>query len=153
MTEAPPPSAQASEQAVQRRLDAGEAVLMFDGVCTLCNASVDFVMRHDRRDRFAFASLQSDEAQSFLAVHGKHADALLDTVVLADGDGLHEQSTAALRVLRRLGLPWSLLYGLVAVPRPLRDAVYRWVAANRYRWFGKRETCRLPTPEERERFV
>lgn len=126
---------------------------MFDGVCSLCNASVDFVMRHDRRGRIAFASLQSDEAATYLAAHGKHADALLDTVVLADGAGLHERSTAALRVLRALGLPWSLLYGLVAVPRPLRDAVYRWVARHRYRWFGKRETCRLPTSEERARFV
>ncbi len=151
MTETLTPPAETS--ALQRRLDAGEAVLLFDGVCTLCNASVDFVMRHDAAERFAFASLQSDEARAFLAAHGNHADALLDTVVLADGGGIHEQSTAALRVLRGLGLPWSLLYGLLAVPRPLRDAVYRWVAANRYRWFGKKDTCRLPTPEERARFV
>ncbi len=140
-------------RAVRQRIEAGEAVLMFDGVCSLCNASVDFVLRHDRRGRFAFASLQSDEAEAFLAAHGKRADALLDTVVLADAEGLHERSAAALRVLRGLGLPWSLGYALVAVPRPVRDAVYRWVAANRYRWFGTRETCRLPSPAERERFV
>lgn len=139
--------------AVARRIEAGEAVLMFDGVCSLCNTSVDFVMRYDERRRFAFASLQSEVATAYLAAHGKRADALLDTVVLIDEDGVHERSAAALRVLRGLGLPWSLLYGLVAVPRPLRDAVYRWIASNRYRWFGKRETCRLPTPEERARFV
>lgn len=144
---------QAHENAVDGRLAAGEAVVMFDGVCSLCNGFVDFVMRHDPRGRFAFASLQSEPARTHLEAHGRKADALLDTVVLADRDGLHERSTAALRVLRGLRAPWPLLYGLVVVPRPVRDAVYGYVAAHRYRWFGKREACRLPTPEERARFV
>ena len=138
---------------VQARLDAGGAVVLFDGVCSLCNGFVDFVVRHDDRGRFAFASLQSDEAAAYLRAHGRRADALLDTVVLADRDGVHERSTAVLRVLRGLRPPWPALYALVVVPRPARDAVYRYVAAHRYRWFGKRETCRLPTPEERARFV
>ena len=148
VSEAAPP-----HEAISRRVEAGEAVLLFDGVCTLCNAAVDIVMRHDRRGRFAFASLQSEAAGAFLAARGQSADALLDTVVLIDADGVHTQSDAALRVLRGLGLPWSLGSALVAVPRPLRDAVYRWVARNRYRWFGTKETCRLPTPAERARFV
>ncbi|MDT7856653.1 thiol-disulfide oxidoreductase DCC family protein [Rubrivirga sp. S365] len=138
---------------VQARIDAGGAVVLFDGVCSLCNGAVDFIIRHDPAGRFAFASLQSDEARAYLEAHGRDADALLDTVVLADRDGIHERSTAALRVLRGLGAPWVALYALAAVPRPARDAVYRYVAANRYRWFGTRETCRLPSPEERARFV
>lgn len=139
--------------AIRQRVDGGEAVLLFDGVCSLCNSTVDFVMRHDRAGRFAFASLQSDEAQAHLAAHGRDADALLDTVLLVDRDGIHERSDAALRVLRGLGAPWSFAGALAVVPRGLRDGVYRWVAHNRYRWFGTRESCRLPTPAERERFV
>ncbi len=138
---------------IQARVARGERVLMFDGVCSLCNGFVDFVISRDKAGTFAFASLQSEPAQAFLADAGREASQLLDTVVLADRDGIHMQSTAVLRVLRALRGPWAPLYGFIAVPASLRDAVYRAVAARRYRWFGKRETCRLPTPQERARFV
>ena len=139
--------------AIDRRLAAGERVVLFDGVCSLCNHSVDFLLARDRHRRFAFGSLQSDEAQVYLARTGRDADAMLDSVVLIDGEGVHQESEAALRIARQLGGPWSLLAGFRVVPAPVRDAVYRWVAANRYRWFGTRETCRLPSPDERDRFV
>ena len=139
--------------AIDRRLAAGERVVLFDGVCSLCNGTVDLLLARDARRRLAFGSLQSDGAQAYLARAGRDADALLDSVVLIDGDGVHERSEAALRIARALGGPWALLAGLRVVPAPVRDAVYDWVAARRYRWFGRRETCRLPSPAERDRFV
>ncbi len=138
---------------IERRVEAGEAVILFDGVCTLCNAAVDFILRRDAAGRFAFASLQSDVATAYLKKRGLDLPDTPDTLVLIDADGLHERSTAALRIARGLPGAWLLLYAFILVPPPLRDAVYRIVAAHRYRWFGRRETCRLPTPAERVRFV
>lgn len=129
---------------------AERAVILFDGVCNLCNAWVDFVVRHDEEGRFRFAPLQSDVARDLLK--GAPAD-LPDSIVLVEGHSVWTRSTAALRVARALGLPWSLAWAFIVVPPALRDAVYDWVARNRYRWFGKRETCRVPTPEERARFL
>ena len=103
---------------------------------------------------FRFASLQSDVGQEFLEREGLASDdGELTTFVMVDDDGVHVRSTAALRVLRGLGLPYSLLYPFIVVPRPIRDAVYDGIAARRYRWFGRSEECRIPTPEERERFL
>lgn len=128
-------------------------VILFDGVCNLCNASVDFIVRHDRRALYRFAPLQSRLAEELLAQHRSQAD-MLDSVVLVEPGGrVSTGSTAALRVARGLGFPWSLLYALIILPRPVRDFVYGWIARNRYRWFGRRETCRIPTPEERARFL
>ncbi len=128
-------------------------ILLFDGVCNLCNGITRFVIRRDPAPgRFLFAALQSESGQRLLREHGLLSDEL-DTFVMIDGDRAYERSTAGLRVLRRLGLPWSLLYGLIVVPRPLRDMVYRFIARHRYRWFGKRETCMMPTPEIESRFL
>jgi predicted DCC family thiol-disulfide oxidoreductase YuxK len=127
-------------------------VVVFDGVCGLCNATVDFLMRRDRRKRLRFASNQSAAGRALLARFGVDPEDVR-TVYLIEGDRLSRKSSAALRIARTLGLPWKLAYALVIVPRFLRDAVYDWVARNRYKWFGKKETCRLPTPEERARFL
>jgi predicted DCC family thiol-disulfide oxidoreductase YuxK len=94
--------------------------------------------------------LQSDVARDLL--RGAPAD-LPDSIVLVEGKAVWVRSTAALRVARGIGLPWSLAYAFILVPRPLRDAVYDWIARHRYRWFGRRDTCRVPTPEERARFL
>ena len=126
--------------------------ILFDGVCNLCNASVLFVVDRDPRARFTFAPLQSAEAQQLLAERG-YRGAELSTVLLVEGDRVYARSSAALRVARRLRGAWPLLYAFVAVPRPLRDAVYDWVARNRYRWFGREDACRIPTPELRARFL
>lgn len=127
-------------------------VIIFDGVCNLCNASVDFVLRHDRRGELLFASNQSAAGRALLERFDVPPDDV-SSVYLVEGDRIAARSTAALRVARRLGLPWSLAVPLLLLPRPLRDAAYDFVARNRYRWFGKKETCRLPTPEERARFL
>lgn len=127
-------------------------IILFDGVCNLCNGFVQFVIRHDRGQRFRFASLQSDTARELLQNQPSAAQDL-DSVVLIEDGRYYRQSTAALRILRRLGGGWPLLYGLIVVPAFVRDRVYAWIAGNRYRWFGQREACMLPTPELKSRFL
>jgi predicted DCC family thiol-disulfide oxidoreductase YuxK len=125
----------------------GQGIILFDGICTLCNGWVDFVMRHDRAARFRFAPLQSAIGRRLAG-----PDAGASIVLVGDGYRV-EQSTAVLTILSGLGGSWSLFRVLFVIPRPLRDACYRIVAANRYRWFGQRATCRIPTPAERARFI
>ena len=137
-------------------MSAPAGVVLFDGVCGLCNRTVDFLLRADRRDRLRFATLQGPAAASLLAGRGLPLD--LQTVIyLRHLDGaapeLLERSNAILAILRDLGGGWRAAAALRIVPRPWRDALYRLVAGRRYRWFGKRDTCRLPTPEERPRFL
>ena len=125
-------------------------MLLFDGVCNLCNASVRFIVERDPAGRFQFAPLQSDAAGRLL---GKAPQPLPDTFVLVEDGRFFTGSTAALRVARGLRFPWPLAYVFVAVPRPVRDWVYDAVARNRYRWFGRRDVCMVPTTELRSRFL
>lgn len=128
------------------------SVILFDGICHLCNGFVDFVIARDPAAHFRFASLQSAAARRVLSdVNAEHP--LPDSFVLVEDGRLFMRSDAALRIARRLGVPWSLAYGLTVLPRPLRDWAYDIVARNRYHWFGKRETCRVPTPGLRRRFL
>lgn len=127
-------------------------IVLFDGHCNLCNGAVDFLIRRDRRGTLRFASLQSDLGRALAARAGLDPD-VLSTFVLVDGSRTYVRSTAALRAAAALRMPWPLLGVLRLVPRVLRDAVYDWVARNRIRWFGRKETCRLPSPEEAARFV
>ena len=121
-------------------------LILFDGVCNLCNASVRWIIEKDPRRIFRFASLQSAAGRAALAASGTTVPPL-ESVVLIDRTGAHTRSDAAIRIARRLGLPWSAVALALLVPRRLRDAVYAWVAGNRYRWFGRRESCLRPTPE------
>ncbi|MBM4385176.1 MAG: thiol-disulfide oxidoreductase DCC family protein [Deltaproteobacteria bacterium] len=127
-------------------------ILLFDGVCNLCNGTVQWVIAHDPEARIRFASLQSEAGRALVAKHGLPPDAM-DTVVLVDGERHWVKSSAALEVLGRVGGAWRLAALLRFVPRPLRDAVYDVVARNRYGWWGKREECWVPTPELRARFL
>jgi predicted DCC family thiol-disulfide oxidoreductase YuxK len=127
-------------------------VILFDGVCNLCNGFVQFVIERDPDDRFQFGSLQSAAARRVLDQH--HASStLLDSVVLVEEGRLFTGSTAALRIVRRLRFPWSLAASMLVIPRPLRDWLYTGVARRRYRWFGKREHCMVPTPGLQSRFI
>jgi predicted DCC family thiol-disulfide oxidoreductase YuxK len=126
-------------------------VILFDGVCNVCNAAVNFVIDRDPRARFRFAALQSDYGRKLCGEHGIGPDIL--TIVLVEDGKAYTESTAALRIARSLQTPWPLVYGFIAVPRFLRDAAYRFFAANRYRWFGQRDQCRVPTPDIRRRFL
>lgn len=127
-------------------------VMLFDGVCNLCNAAVNFVLDHDRAGRFRFASLQSPAGQALLAQHGLSADEPSTMVLVEDGK-TYLRSGAALRVARHLDGLWPLTAALLAVPAPLRDAVYNAVATNRYRLMGQAQQCRVPTPELQHRFL
>ncbi|MGI9012625.1 MAG: thiol-disulfide oxidoreductase DCC family protein [Phycisphaerales bacterium] len=134
------------------------SVILFDGLCTLCNGSVRWVIEHDRSARFAFASLQSKAAERVLretsgSTENVDLSNLPDSIVLVDAEGVHTRSDAAIRIARGLGLPWSLMVIFLIVPRPLRDWVYALIARNRYRWFGKRESCMAPAPGLRQRFL
>jgi predicted DCC family thiol-disulfide oxidoreductase YuxK len=124
-------------------------IVFFDGVCSLCNAAVDFLIRRDRAKVLLFAPLQGESA----ARHSLVRQETFDTIVLVDQAGHWERSDAALRIASYLGWPWKVLIVLRIVPRPVRDFLYAWVARNRYRWFGQKESCRMPTPEERARFL
>lgn len=129
-----------------------ESIVLFDGVCNLCNAAVNFLIDHDPGGRFKFGALQSEAVEPLLERYGIRAD-YLDSFILIDDEQVYRRSDAALRIARRIGGAWRLLYPLLLLPRPLRDAVYDWVAANRYRWFGTKDACRLPTPELKARFI
>lgn len=128
------------------------AILLFDGVCNLCNASVNFVIDQDEAGYFKLAALQSEAATPILQQHQIPAD-YLDSLVLVEDGQWYGRSDAALRVARHLGGAWPLLSAFLIVPKPIRDFVYDWIARNRYRWFGKQDSCRMPTPELKARFL
>lgn len=131
-------------------------LVLFDGSCNLCDASVRWIHARDREAYFRFAPLDSDAARSALARFGGDADACASgagSVVLIDRHGIHERSDAALRIAARLAPPYRLLALLTIVPRPLRDAVYDLVARNRYRFFGRRDACSLPPADLASRFI
>jgi predicted DCC family thiol-disulfide oxidoreductase YuxK len=127
------------------------ALVLFDGPCNLCNASVLFIIDRDPRARFRFASLQSPAGRAALREHGM-ADGVPESVVLIDEGGAWRESDAAVRIAAGLAGPWRLVSAMRVVPRPVRDLVYRFVAKRRYRWFGV-DACRLPSPELAERLV
>jgi predicted DCC family thiol-disulfide oxidoreductase YuxK len=127
-------------------------IVIFDGVCNFCNASVNFIIRNDPREEFLFAPNQSPAGREILERLGLPIGEV-GTVYLVEGDRASARTTAALRIARRLRFPWNLAFALILIPRPLRDAAYDWFARRRYRWFGKAERCRVPTERERARFL
>jgi len=132
---------------------APHAIVLFDGVCNVCNDSVKFILARDAAGYFRFASLQSDVAKRLLSPFGL-AEMPLHTMALIEGERIYLKSSAVLAVARRLGSGWPLVsFALRLVPRPVRDAVYSFLVRHRYRWFGKSEQCLVPTPAVRERFL
>lgn len=127
-------------------------ILLFDGVCNLCNGAVNFIIDNDPKGHFQFAALQSDFGQQKLAALG-FDQAAFDSLVLLQGDEVFTKSSAALRIAKQLKFPYPLLYVFIILPPFLRDAVYNLIARNRYKWWGKRDSCRMPTPELQSRFV
>jgi predicted DCC family thiol-disulfide oxidoreductase YuxK len=128
------------------------ATILFDGVCNLCNGSVRFIIARDPAARFRFAPLQSAAADALLREAGAVVP-LPDSMVLVQDGRVFVRSDAALRVARGLRFPWPLAYGCIIVPRFIRDRVYDFIAAHRYRWFGRREHCMIPTPDLERRFL
>lgn len=125
-------------------------VLFFDGVCGLCNGAVDFVIQNDQKKQFYFSPLQSRYAQSKLSE--ELTQDLSTLVLIADGK-VWTKSLAVLQIFKILGFPWSILVVFKVIPGFLRNFIYDLIARNRYAWFGQKETCRLPTAEERSRFL
>lgn len=128
------------------------SIVIFDGVCNLCNFWVDFLIKRDKKGLFLFTANQDQAGKEILETHGESAEDVR-TIYFLEKDILYKESSAVLRVARRLPGLWPLLYAFIIIPRPIRDLVYQWVAKNRYRWFGQKETCRIPTEEERARFL
>lgn len=127
-------------------------ILLFDGVCNLCNTFVQFVIERDPKAIFRFAPLQSGIGRKLSEQAGLPLGEM-NTVVLYDQGKVYTHSDVALQVVRRLPGLWSLLYGFHLIPKSVRDTIYNWVARNRYRWFGKRASCMVPTPELKSRFL
>jgi predicted DCC family thiol-disulfide oxidoreductase YuxK len=129
-----------------------EQVVLFDGVCNLCNSAVQFIIRNDPHGRFKFCSLQSNCAERMLQSRDVDTNSQ-DTVILLQDGNLYVRSTAALKIARQLRAPWNLFALLLIVPRPIRDIVYRMIATNRHRLWKKRVSCMAPTPEMKARFL
>lgn len=129
-----------------------EAIVLFDGVCNLCNGFVNWVIDRDPKAKVMFGSLQSEEAKSLLSKFGESPD-YLDSIVAIKNDKLYKNSRAVLEICLTIGGVYKLMGVFLIVPNFIRDAVYKWVARNRYKWFGKSESCRIPTPELKSRFL
>lgn len=127
-------------------------VILFDGVCNLCNGFVQFIIKRDAEGKFRFASLQSDYAKNQLS-STEINKTNLNTVVLIYQNKIYTKSTAALKIAKLLNNGWTLLYPLIFLPKFLRDGVYNLIAKNRYKWFGKQESCMLPSPDLKSRFL
>ncbi len=127
-------------------------ILLFDGVCNLCNGTVQFIIKHDKKAIFRFASLQSETAQNLLTEH-QIPIKNLESVVLISQNRIFTHSDAPLEIAYLLGSFWRFFYIFKLIPSVFRNAIYNWVARNRYRWFGKEESCWLPTAELKARFL
>jgi predicted DCC family thiol-disulfide oxidoreductase YuxK len=127
-------------------------IVYFDGVCNLCQGTVQFLLKRNRKKNLLFASLQSQAGQEMLTHFGLPMENFTSFVFVENGT-IHTRSTGALRVCRYLRRGWPLLYGFIIVPPFIRNGVYNWVAKNRYRWFGKKEICWVPTPDLKQRFL
>lgn len=128
------------------------AIILFDGVCNFCNASVNFVIARDRAGYFKFAPLQSEIGEDVIERHGIDTTET-DSVILVEDNFAYTHSTAALRIARRLDGLWSWLFLFIVIPRPIRDVLYRLFARYRYRLFGRQDACMMPTPDIRDRFL
>ncbi len=126
------------------------AIILFDGVCNFCDGSVNFIIEHDKKDYFRFTPLQSEIGQEFVK---KFSLSGIDSVILVENDTADTHSTAALKIAKRLGGIWSLLYALIIIPKPIRDFFYKLFAKYRYKLFGKKDECMIPSPEVRAKFL
>jgi len=128
------------------------SIILFDGVCNLCNSSVNFIIDHDKKNDFRFASLQSEAGQDLLKkFHLNVKD--FDSIILIENGKHYQRSSAVLKIVKKFPGLWKLLYLFIIFPPPVRDFVYDIIAANRYKWFGKKDSCRVPTPELKEKFL
>jgi len=129
-----------------------QPMILFDGVCNFCNNAVNFTLKRNKKENIRFAPLQSEAGQQLLHQYNLPADDMESFVFIENGKA-YKQSTAALKVCRHLRGLWPLCFGFIIVPKFIRDGLYNLVAKNRYRWFGKKDSCMIPTPEIKARFI
>lgn len=132
-------------------MTAENSIILFDGVCNLCSGAVQFILRRDHKKHFVFASLQSEVGKTLLSEYKVNTS--IETIILLQNNKWFSQSSAALEIARKLPGAWPLLYAFKIVPPFIRDGVYDWISRNRYRFFGKKESCMIPTPEWKNRFL
>jgi predicted DCC family thiol-disulfide oxidoreductase YuxK len=128
------------------------SIILFDGVCNLCNGAVNFVINRDPGNVFKFTPLQEKQGVLLLKKHAIDAK-MLDSIVLIENGNVYIKSSAALRIAKKMSNLWPLFFALLIIPRFMRDGVYDFIAKNRYKWFGKKEQCMIPTPGLREKFL
>jgi predicted DCC family thiol-disulfide oxidoreductase YuxK len=128
------------------------SIVLFDGVCNFCNSSVNFIIRHDKKKRYKFAALQSDIGR-VLSEKNAIDQSKIDSIILVENGKVFIKSSAILRISQHLNYLYPLFFGFVIIPKFIRDGVYDFIAKNRYKWFGKKETCMIPSPEIKSRFI
>jgi predicted DCC family thiol-disulfide oxidoreductase YuxK len=127
-------------------------IILFDGVCNFCNGAVNFTIKRDKQKKIRFAALQSDAGRQLVQQLGLPADDMRSFLFIENGK-VYNRSTAALKMCRYLSGLWPLCYGLIIVPSFIRNGIYDWIAKNRYKWFGERQECMIPTPDIKARFL
>jgi predicted DCC family thiol-disulfide oxidoreductase YuxK len=128
------------------------SIILFDGICNLCNSSVKFILKRDKKKQFIFASLQSDAAENIL-LHHKYKKNGLNSIILIHRDKIYEKSSAVLNIFLVLGMPWRLFSVFYILPLSWRDFLYDFIAQNRYKWFGKKDSCIMMLPKHKNRFI
>ncbi len=134
-------------------MDEKKKIVLFDGVCNLCNRTVQFVIKQDKKDEFRFTALQGDIGKQLVKERHIDTDTVDSIILIEPGIAYHTKSTAALKIGASFGGAWKLLGILLLIPKGLRDIVYDFVARNRYKWYGKKEACMVPTPEIKAKFL
>ncbi|HBK71760.1 MAG TPA: thiol-disulfide oxidoreductase [Flavobacteriaceae bacterium] len=129
-----------------------KSIILFDGVCNLCNDSIKFIIKRDEKNHFTFSSLQSDVAKDILLQFQRN-NSDLDSILLIENGNIYQKSTAALKISKHLNGVWKLSYAFIIIPKFIRDFVYTIIANNRYKWFGKKDSCMIPTKELKARFL
>ncbi len=127
-------------------------VILFDGVCNLCNDAITFIIKRDRKNHYRFAALQSDIGALYLKKHSINPDEI-DSIVLIRGEYAYTEASAALRIAQKMSGLWPLFYVFIIIPKFISNAIYEYIARNRYKWFGKKESCMIPTPALRDKFL
>ena len=128
-------------------------IVLFDGVCNLCDSAVQFIIKHDKKDNFRFASLQSETGKKLVEERGLDPEEIDSIILIVPGVAYYRKSTAALEISRDLSGGYSLLKNFLVIPSNLRDGIYDYVAKNRYKWYGKKEHCMIPTPDLKSKFL
>lgn len=127
-------------------------IILFDGVCNLCNQAVQFIIKRDKKAQFIFGSLQSDAGQELL-LHFQLKNNNFNSIIFIENGIVLDKSTAILKIYKQLSGAWPLTYGFIIIPKFIRDFIYTWISNNRYKWFGKRDQCMLPTEALKARFI